>query len=288
MAEHENETHDRRRQNPEPRGTVRAEPVGALATATVANPEDVKRKQAEDAEARAKQISEAEDKAAERRAKSHEAAMKQEEEDFKRREEANAKQREVAENRRKEEARRVAMSPAERAEEDQRIADMTPDERAKFFLETGRTIPLEQPGGGQFAGGTGGIINPLAGGPTYPVLQQHQAPTEFILSEANGQRSRGNCYLAHPVTVYSGQLLKESAPATQLMPPTYILAAAGADADAIAMYGGVSNDAATGLRISAIVRDAEVNKHCVTWAPLAGAEIDAAIAHLATKGILCR
>ena len=288
MAEHENDTHEgRRRQNPDQRGAVRAEPVGALATATVANPEDVKRKQAEDAEARAQQISQAEDKAAERRAMSHEAAVKQEEEDFKRREEANAKQREVAENRRKEEARRVAMSPAERAEEDQRIADMTPDERAKFFLETGRTIPLEQPGGGQFAGGSGGIVNPLAGGPTYPVLYQHQPPTEFILSEANGQRSRGNAYLADPIMVYSGSLLKQTAPETQLMPPTYVLAATGADADAIALYGGTSVPV-DGLRISVLVRDAEVNKHCVTWAPLAGAEIDAAIVQLATKGIICR
>jgi Bacteriophage lambda head decoration protein D len=249
-----------------------------LSQGTAHDVEAVRRQQAEAAEKRAQQISEAEDKAKERREKMHDAAVKQTGEAFKRAEEGYDKQREVTENRRKEEARRAAMSPEQRVEEDQRIADMTPDERAKFFLETGRAIPLEQ---------EGGVITPLAAQPQYPVLQQHQAPTEFILSEANGQRSRGNAYLADPVMVYSGSLLKESAPATQLLPPTYVLAAAGADADAIALYGGTSVPV-DGLRISVLVRDAEVNKHCITWAPLAGAEIDAAIAQLATKGIICR
>ena len=283
MAEHDNETNNegRRRQtaNADHRNAPRvAEPVGALATGTVADAEEQRRKLAEANEKRAEQINEAEGKAAERRGKMHEAAMKQEDEAFKRNEENYSKSRETLDNRRKEEARRLAMSPEQRAEEDQRIIDMTPDERAKFFLETGRTVPLEQ---------EGGIITPFAGNPTYPVLTQHQAPTEFILSEANGQRSRGNAYLADPVMVYSGSLLKQTAPATQNAPPTYVLAAAGADADAIALYGGTSVPV-DGLRISVLVRDAEVNKHCITWAPLAGAEIDAAIAQLATKGIICR
>jgi len=248
-----------------------------LSAAAPANVEEARRQQAEAAEKRAQQIEEAEGKAKERREKMHEAEVKNAEEAFKRGEETYDKTRGVMENRRKEEARRAAMSPEQRAEEDQRIADMTPEERAKFFLETGRAIPLEQEG----------VVTPFVGGSQYPVLQQHQAPTEFILSEANGQRSRGNAYLADPVMVYSGSLLKESAPATQLLPPTYVLAAAGADADAIALYGGTSVPV-DGLRISVLVRDAEVNKHCITWAPLAGAEIDAAIAQLATKGIICR
>ena len=277
MAEHENETHHegRRRQTPAP---VAAEPVGALATGSAADVEETRRKTAEANEARNEQIKQSEEKAKDLRGKIHEAAVKQTDEAFKRQEETYDKSREALENRRKEQARRDAMSPAQRVEEDDRIANMTPDERAKFFLETGRTIPLEQ---------EGGVITPLAASPSYPVLMQHQAPTEFVLSEANGQRSRGNCYLADPVMVYSGSLLKQTAPETQLMPPTYVLATAGADADAIALYGGTSVPV-DGLRISAIVRDAEVNKHCITWAPLAGAEIDAAIAQLATKGILCR
>jgi hypothetical protein len=239
--------------------------------------EDVKRRQDEAAQARAEQIKQAEDKAKERRGAMHEAAVKQQEEAFKTSEETYDKSRETMENRRKEEARLAAMSPAQRAEENERIAAMTPEERAKFFLETGRAIPLEQEG----------RLAPTQYASSYPILTQHQPPTEFVLSEANGQRSRGNCYLADPVIVYAGSLLKESAPATQLLPPTYILAATGADADAIALYGGTSTPT-DGLRISAIVRDAEVNKHCVTWAPLAGAEVDAAIAQLATKGIICR
>ena len=273
MAEqHENTSHEGRRRQNAP------EPVGALATGSVQDAEETRRKQAEANEARAQQINEAEGKAAERRGAMHEAAMKQEDEAFKRNEENYAKSRETMDNRRKEEARRATLSPAQRAEEDQRIADMTPDERAKHFLETGRTVPLEQ---------EGGIITPLASSPSYPVLTQHQAPTEFILSEANGQRSRANAYLADPVTVYSASLLKQSVAETQNAPATYVLAAVGADADAIALYGGVSVPV-QGLRISVLVRDAEVNKHCITWAPLAGAEIDAAIAHLATKGIICR
>ncbi len=280
MAENENETnHEGRRRQPQADHRRPAtEPVGALATGSAADVEDTRHKQAEANEKRNEQIKQSEEKAKGLRGKIHEATVKQTEEAFKRREETYDKSREALENRRKELARLATMSPEQRVEEDQRIADMTPDERAKFFLETGRTIPLEQ---------EGGVITPLAASPTYPVLTQHQPPTEFVLSEANGQRSRGNCYLADPVMVYAGSLLKESAPATQLMPPTYVLAAAGADADAIALYGGTSVPV-DGLRISAIVRDAEVNKHCVTWTPLAGAEIDAAIAQLATKGIICR
>ena len=273
MAENENTTHEGRR-----RQTAHAEPVGALATGSAADVEETRRKQAEADEARAQQINEAEGKAAERREAIHKATVEQTDAAFKTAEENYAKSRETMENRRKEEARRATLSPAQRAEEDQKIADMTPDERAKFFLETGRTIPLEQ---------EGGIITPLAATPSYPVLTQHQAPTEFILSEANGQRSRANAYLADPVMVYSGSLLKQSVAETQNAPATYVLAAVGADADAIALYGGTSVPV-NGLRISVLVRDAEVNKHCITWAPLAGAEIDAAIAHLATHGIICR
>jgi hypothetical protein len=99
----------------------------------------------------------------------------------------------------------------------------------------------------------------------YPVLTSGRNPTEFVLTEANGQRSRDNAYLAHPVTITVGQPLQKTAEATTDKFATYVPATAGANCHAVALYGGTSTDAVEGLRISIISRDAELNYKLINF-----------------------
>lgn len=121
------------------------------------------------------------------------------------------------------------------------------------------------------------------------VLVEGRHPGEFIMTEANGQRSREN------ITVASGAGI--IAPGTVLGKITasgkYISSAIGAldgseIAAAIAIYGA---DASTqDVAISAIVRDAEVNGIILTWHADRDqpAEKASAIADLAARGIIVR
>jgi hypothetical protein len=112
-------------------------------------------------------------------------------------------------------------------------------------------------------------------------------PAEFILSEANGQRSRGNAYIADPATILAGQMLKKTAEATANQFATYVPAAVGADCHAIAIYSG-GTIPGEGLRISVIVRDAEVNGKCLVWGAVTAPEQIIAAQTLATFGIIIR
>lgn len=85
---------------------------------------------------------------------------------------------------------------------------------------------------------------------------------EFILSEANGQRSRDNVTVAANTTVEVGEIL----------------------AGGIAIYGIVTGDDAG--QVAVIARDAEVNGHCLAWE--SGANMVTIAATLATKGIIVR
>jgi hypothetical protein len=121
----------------------------------------------------------------------------------------------------------------------------------------------------------------------FPVLTEGRHPTEFILTEANGQRSRDNAYLADPVTITVGQPLKKTVEATTDKFATYIPATVGADCHALALYGGTSN-AVDGLRISVITRDAEVNYKLINWGAMSSAEKQAGLTALAARGIIAR
>jgi len=112
-------------------------------------------------------------------------------------------------------------------------------------------------------------------------------PAEFILSEANGQRSRGNAYIADPATILAGQMLKKTAEATTTQFATYVPAAVGADCNAIAIYSG-GTIPGEGLRISIIVRDAEVNGKCLVWGAVTAPEQIIAAQTLAAAGIIIR
>jgi len=101
---------------------------------------------------------------------------------------------------------------------------------------------------------------------------------EFIISEANGHRSREN------ITI----------PASQEFTPGTILTAAGvpyasgAGPLMIALYGAKTAAGET-VGISAIARDAEVNRFCLAWPDgYTDAQKDAAATELAKQGIMVR
>ena len=123
--------------------------------------------------------------------------------------------------------------------------------------------------------------------PQYPIQTEKAHPAEFVLSEAAGQRSRENAYLADPITVQVGQLLTEGAAATTDKFRTYTVATTGANAHAVALYGGASIPV-DGLRISIIARDAELNEKCIYWGAMSEAEKATARTTLAGRGIILR
>lgn len=97
------------------------------------------------------------------------------------------------------------------------------------------------------------------------VFTEGRHAAAFILSEANGQRSRENVTVAAHTTVEVGEIL----------------------AGGIAIYGVVTGD--TAEQISIIARDAEVNGHCLAWASGASeSDMTTIAATLAEKGIIVR
>jgi Bacteriophage lambda head decoration protein D len=121
----------------------------------------------------------------------------------------------------------------------------------------------------------------------FPVQTEKAHPTEFVLSEAAGQRSRDNGYLADPVTLRPAQPLTAGAAATTDKPQTFTVATTGANCHAIALYGGQSVPV-DGLRVAVLTRDAEVNGRLIDWGAMSTAEQVTAVATLATKGIIVR
>jgi hypothetical protein len=179
--------------------------------------------------------------------------------------------------RRKEAERRAALSPPERLAEDEKRAAMTPEERAKDDESKGLTQPTLD----------GDTINQLVATPQFTIFNEPHHSAEFVLTEANGQRSRENAYLAHPANVVVGQPLKKTAPATATTFATYVPAAVGADCDALSLYAGGS-DPTNGLRVSVIARDAEVNGNLIVWGSITAPEQALGIARFATAGVIVR
>ncbi|MCA1452846.1 head decoration protein [Bradyrhizobium sp. BRP22] len=123
--------------------------------------------------------------------------------------------------------------------------------------------------------------------PQFPIQNEGTHTAEFILSEANGHRSRGNAFLADPSAVKVGQPLKKTAEATTDKPATYVVATVGADCHALAIYGGVSSSG-NDLRIAVLERDAEVNGRLIFWGSMSTAEQVIGATTLASKGIIVR
>jgi len=121
----------------------------------------------------------------------------------------------------------------------------------------------------------------------FPVVTEGAHSAEFILSEANGQRSRDNAYFVDPTTVAVGTPCKQTVAATTDTPATYVKAAVGADCKALTIYAGASMSG-EGLRVSVITRDAEVNGRLINWGAMSPAEQIAGVAALALVGIIVR
>lgn len=158
---------------------------------------------------------------------------------------------------------REAEAADEQTKEAERLAALSPEERAAE-------------------------INPLAATvPHFTVLNEPHHSAEFILSEANGQRSRGAAYFADPATVYVGMPVKKTAEATATQPATYVPAAVGADCMALCIYAG-GTIPGEGLRTAVIVRDAEVNGKLISWGAITAPEQIIGAQTLATQGIIAR
>lgn len=182
------------------------------------------------------------------RAAVHEREQKARDDEFKANEARIAAEREAEAERQKEAERRAKLSPEELAAE----------------------------------------VSPFAATvPHFTVLNEPHHSAEFILSEANGQRSRGAGYFADPTTVYVGMPAKKTAAATATQPATYVPAAVGADCEALCIYAG-GTIPGEGLRVALIVADAEVNKNLISWGAITAPEQVIGMQTLATKGIIAR
>ncbi|MEY9179715.1 head decoration protein [Bradyrhizobium sp. USDA 313] len=116
-----------------------------------------------------------------------------------------------------------------------------------------------------------------------PVLNETRHPAEFILSEANGERSRGAGTINDPANFVAGTILKSSGGGV------YTVAADATAADAIAIYGGATTGAGTSVKVAVLMRDAEVNGNALTYfAGATQANKDAIAALLAANHIIVR
>jgi len=126
----------------------------------------------------------------------------------------------------------------------------------------------------------------------FPLQTEGKHTANFILSEATGNRSRANALFVDPATVYVGAPVKKVA-ATSDIPEHWTVVAdndqsVGADCEALAIYGGVTSSGYD-IKLAILVRDAEVNGNLVRWpVGMVQGEITAAIAKLATAGIIVR
>ena len=121
------------------------------------------------------------------------------------------------------------------------------------------------------------------------VLMETRHPGEFILSEANGQRSR------EAITIASGSGIIAAGTVLGKITASgkFVASAAGATDGsevpaAVAIYGADASSA--DVSVSAIVRDAEVNGKCLTYHADRDqpAEKAAANTALATLGVIVR
>ncbi|WP_375791185.1 head decoration protein [Bradyrhizobium sp. vgs-9] len=121
-----------------------------------------------------------------------------------------------------------------------------------------------------------------------PTFNEGRHPAEFLLSEANGQRSRGNITIGASQTIVPGQVLGQITASGNWVMHDPAAADGSQTAGAVALYGAVTAAGAT-TQISAIVREAEVNGKTLTYkAGLTQPQITQIATDLAGKQILVR
>lgn len=114
---------------------------------------------------------------------------------------------------------------------------------------------------------------------------------EFVLSEANGGRSRESATIAVGQDLAVGQIVEDDGTG-KLTAMTGTLNTAGAlitQAKGVVLYAGAS-DSATSQAVAYIARDAEVNGNLITFPAetTTGDERNKTIASLALLGIIVR
>jgi hypothetical protein len=121
------------------------------------------------------------------------------------------------------------------------------------------------------------------------VLMETRHPGEFILSEANGQRSREAITIASGAGIIAAGTVLGKVTATGKYRASAVGATDGSQTPAaISIYG--ADASASDVSVSAIVRDAEVNGACLTYHADRDqpAERNAANTALATLGVIVR
>ena len=121
------------------------------------------------------------------------------------------------------------------------------------------------------------------------VLVETRHPGEFILSEANGQRSRETITIASGAGVIAAGTVLGKVTASGKYVASAVGASDGSEVPAaINIYG--ADASASDVTVSAIARDAEVNGKCLTYHADRDqpAEKTAAHAALANLGVIVR
>lgn len=113
-------------------------------------------------------------------------------------------------------------------------------------------------------------------------------PAEFMLTEANGQRSRDNITIGQNQNFVPGTVLGMVTASGQYVAHAPGAADGSQNAAAIALYPALTGAGQT-VKIAAITRAAEVNGNILTWANgITAAQKTAAITALAAVGIIVR
>ena len=111
---------------------------------------------------------------------------------------------------------------------------------------------------------------------------------EFVLTEANGARSRETVTLAETQSVVPGAVLGKITASGEygVLDPA---ASDGLETAAGVAFYAATTEAAETTPLVIVARDAEVNQNCLEWpASITEAEITAAIEQLAALGIIAR
>lgn len=119
-----------------------------------------------------------------------------------------------------------------------------------------------------------------------PIVETRH-PGEFLLSEAEGKRSREVVTISDAIAIKAGQVLgKVTADGKYGFYNNADAPVGTGVALAIAMYPLAATD--TYRKITVIARDAEVNQNCVEWNGASAGDITAGKTDLAAVGIIFR
>lgn len=123
--------------------------------------------------------------------------------------------------------------------------------------------------------------------PTIPVLNETAHPAEFIVSEANGRRSRDVVTVAAAADLPPGTVVGRITASGKVVRLAPAADNGSEDAYGVLLYPAAA--ASADDKVTAIVRDAELNGTMLAWpAGISGPDKAAAIAALEARGLIVR